>query len=146
LQKVSHKQFVGVKMARTGIISELIDDCRYAAVEMYDTIVRDTTFKDCKFSSVNWRTSSFKRVVFENCIFDKVDFAGSEFFSTSFIDCTWKDISISNCSVGSKRLVLTGTKFVAVAGVESLARHELEYEQAIALLPQLLSKHQITIA
>lgn len=143
--KTRGKQFVDQKFVRTGWIKQYLEDCRFAAIEMYDSAIEDCEFRDCKFSTVNWRTSKFKRVTFKDCIFDKVDFSGSEFKSVEFINCTWEEVNFSNCTVGVKKLVLTDTKFVNVAGVESLGGHELSYEQAIALLPQLLAVHEIKI-
>ena len=141
-----HQQFIDQNYSKQGIIREYIEDCRYAAVLLYESHVQHTKYVDCKFSSVNWRHSAFKNVEFRNCIFDKVDFSGSEFISCKFIDCVWQDVSIDQCKVGVKKLDLTGTKFGVVVGMAMLAGHELTYEQAIELLPALLHEKDITIA
>ena len=140
------KQFVDQKFVRTGWVQQKLQDCRFAAVEMYDTSVRDCQYLDCKFSSVNWRNSKFKQVEFRNCIFDKVDLSGCEFLSCSFIDCDWQNIILSGSKVGVKKLVLTGSKFGDVAGLDALAGQVLSYEQAIALLPLFLQDNDIEIA
>lgn len=146
LQLTKSKQFVSEKFARTGIIKQRVEDCRYAAVDLYETTVQESEFVDCKFSSVNWRNSKFKKVIFRNCTFDKVDMSNCEFISVSFLDCEWEEISIDRSFVGQKKLDLTGTTFGIVAGVESLAEHTLSYEQAIAILPGLLSEKGIKLA
>lgn len=140
-----HQQFIDQDYSKTGIIREHIEDCRFAAVVLYETAVENTHYVDCKFSSINWRHSSFKKVVFKNCIFDKVDFSGSEFISCQFIDCIWQDVSIEQCKVGVKKLDVSGTKFGAVIGIAMLAGHTLTYQQAIELLPALLHEKDITI-
>lgn len=146
LQTTKNKQYVSEKFVRTGIIKQRIEDCRYAAVDLYETSVQESEFVDCKFSSVNWRNSKFKKVTFKNCIFDKVDMSGCEFISVAFLDCEWEEISLDRSFVGQKKLDLTDTKFGIVAGVESLAGHTLSFEQAIAVLPSLLAEKDIKLA
>lgn len=145
LQITKNRQYVSEKFVRTGIIKQRIEDCRYAAVDLYETSVQDSEFVDCKFSSVNWRNSKFKKVTFTNCIFDKVDMSGCEFISVAFLDCDWEEISLDRSFVGQKKLDLTGTKFGTVAGIEALEGHELSVTQATALLPALLHKLNIGI-
>jgi uncharacterized protein YjbI with pentapeptide repeats len=145
LQLTKNKQYVSEKFVRTGIIKQRIEDCRYAAVDLYETSVQESEFVDCKFSSVNWRNSKFKKVTFTNCIFDKVDMSGCEFISCAFLDCEWEEISLDRSIIGQKKLDLTGTKFEVVAGVEALAGHTLSYQQAIALLPGLLKEKEIRL-
>lgn len=141
-----HKQFVDEDFSKTGVIQERIVDCRFAAVQLYETQIQDTEYIDCKFSAVNWRYAKFKRVNFKNCIFDKVDFSGSEFMSCGFIDCEWQEVSLSQATVGIKKLNLTGTKFGNVGGIAMLAGHTLTYQQGIELLPALLHEKDIKIA
>lgn len=144
-QTTRHKQFVDEKFVRTGWIHQRIEDCRFAAVQMYDTHVSDSEYIDCKFSSVNWRTSKFKHVTFNNCIFDKVDFRSSEFLSCKFLDCAWQEVNFEDCRTGVKQLDITGTKFGVVGGLTLFAGQTLTYEQAIGLLPALLQEKDIRI-
>ena len=143
--KLAHKQFIDQKLVRTSWHQQHVLDCRYAAIEAYDSYVVESIFEDCKFSVVNWRLSHFKHVAFKNCILDDVDFAGSEFMSVSFIDCEWQKVDFSQCKLGVKKLDLTGTKLGKITGFEFLAEHELEYDQAIQLLPQFLHAYGIKI-
>lgn len=140
-----HKQFIDEKFTKTGWIRQRVEDCRFAAVELYDTHVEESEYIDCKFSSVNWRNSKFKKVIFRNCIFDKVDFSGSEFLSCKFLDCEWQEIILEQCIVGPKKLDLTGTKFGTVAGISMLGGHSLSYQQAVELLPVLLHEKGIEL-
>lgn len=142
---IRNKQYVNEKFVRTGHVKQRVEDCRYAAVDLYESSVLECEYIDCKFSSVNWRNSKFKQTTFRNCIFDKVDFSGCEFMSCAFIDCQWEEINLDRSIVGAKKLDLTGTTFGMVGGVEALAGHELSYVQAIALLPVLLAEKEIRI-
>lgn len=139
------KQFIDEKFVRTGWIQQKIVDCRYAAVQMYETHVTDSEYIDCKFSAVNWRASKFRHVIFKNCILDKVDFSGSEFLSCQFLNCEWQEVNFTDCRTGVKKLVLDGTKIGVVAGLELLAGHTLTHEQAIGLLPTLLHEKGIEV-
>lgn len=139
------KQFVDEKFVRTGWVQQRIEDCRFAAIQIYETHITDSEYVDCKFSSVNWRASKFRHVVFKNCIFDKVDFSGSEFLSCKFLGCEWQEVNFTECRTGVKKLVLDNTKIGVVAGIELLAGHTLTHEQAIGLLPTLLHEKGIEV-
>lgn len=143
--KLAHKQFLDQKLTRTSWHRQHVLDCRYAAIDAHDSYVIESIFEDCKFSVVNWRLSHFKQVEFRNCIFDDVDFGGSEFKSVKFINCDWQEVDLSQCKVGVKKMDLTGTKLGKITGFETLSGHELEYEQAIGLLPQFLQQYHMKI-
>jgi uncharacterized protein YjbI with pentapeptide repeats len=148
----------GLSMRRARLVDCLLADVHGASVDFTDSTWRDSQMtggrlgamtlpgatwtgirvRGVKLGFVNLAGARLQDVVFEECEIGSLDARAAQLRSVAFVDCTVQELNVTEATLS--KVDLSGTRLLALVGVESLRGAIVSHEQLLDLAPLLAAQ------